>query len=86
DSSCGTAITQIMSGEEKVVTLDLRVQFLKPVTKGTLVSYGKVVHKSGRHVISECEVFDEEQALVARGSTIHAIIKGSIRNLENSGK
>ncbi|MFO8056175.1 MAG: PaaI family thioesterase, partial [bacterium] len=63
DSSCGTAITQIMSGEEKVVTLDLRVQFLKPVTKGTLVSYGKVVHKSGRHVISECEVFDEEQAL-----------------------
>ncbi len=77
DSSCGTAITQVVSGEERVVTLDLRVQFLRPVKQGKLTAYGKVVHKSRRHVIAECEVFDEDEALVARGSSIHAIIVNS---------
>ncbi len=74
DSSCGTAITQMITGEQKIVTLDLRVQFLKPISSGKLVAYGKVVHKTRRHVLAECEIYHEDKSLVARGNTIHAII------------
>ena len=74
DSSCGTAMVPILSEGQGAVTLDLRVQFLRPVREGTLTSLSRVVHQSRRFIISETEVFDKDNNLVARGNTIHALV------------
>jgi acyl-CoA thioesterase len=74
DSSCGTAIGPALGPDESVVTLDLKVQFLKGVKKGKLIAYGRVVHRSRRFVHTESEVFDDAGEMVARGATIHAVI------------
>lgn len=74
DSSCGTAIGPALEPDESVVTLDLKVQFLKGVKKGKLTAYGRVVHRSRRFVHTESEVFDDDGEMVARGATIHAVI------------
>ncbi len=71
DSSCGTAMAPVMRGEAAVVTLDLKVQLLRPVREGSLKAVSKVVHVGKRIVISECEVYNDEGKLAARGSSIH---------------
>jgi len=75
DSSCGTAIGPWLTPEESVVTLDLRVQFFKPVRQGVLIAHGRVVHRTQRYIITESEVFDQDHHLVARGSTIHTVVQ-----------
>lgn len=75
DSSCGTAVGPFLADNETVVTLDLRVQFLKPIREGTLTAHGRMVHRSGRFAITECDVYGRENELVARGSTIHTVIR-----------
>jgi len=74
DSSCGTAIGPALAPGENVVTLDLRVQFLKPVKDGVLTARGRIVHRGGRHVITESEVKNQDGELVARGGGIHILI------------
>jgi acyl-CoA thioesterase len=75
DSSCGTSIGPMLEQEETVVTLDLRVQFFKPVSSGLLTAQGRVLHNTNRHIITESEVRDREGDLVARGNTIHILVR-----------
>jgi len=82
DSSCGTAIGPWLLPEVGVVTLDLRVQFMRPVREGLLTAYGRVVHRTQRYIIAESEVFDQDHNLVARGSTIHTLISRPTSKLE----
>lgn len=74
DSSCGTAAIQALEKDEVIVTFDLRTQFLAPVKENRLIAYGRVVHRTTRHVIAETEVYNESGELKARGNSIHAII------------
>lgn len=74
DSSCGTAVIQSLEKEEVIVTFDLRTQFLEPVKENRLIAYGRVVHRTTRHIISETKVYNEAGDLKARGSAIHAVI------------
>ncbi len=75
DSSCGTAIGPFLEPDETVVTLDLRVQLFKPGREGKLTAHGRVVHCTKRHVMTECEVTDDDGDVVARGNTIHILIR-----------
>jgi uncharacterized protein (TIGR00369 family) len=72
DSSCGTATARVLGPDEAVVTLDLKVQFLKPIREGKFIARGRVVHRSRRFIHAESEIFDSENNLVARGTSIHA--------------
>ncbi|HUT53180.1 MAG TPA: PaaI family thioesterase [bacterium] len=74
DSSCGTAIAPVLAPDETVVTLDLKVQFLRPVREGRLTARGRVVHRSRRFVHTESEIFDADNNLSARGNAIHAVM------------
>lgn len=75
DSCCGTAIGPALGGDETAVTLDVRVQFFRPVREGTLTAKGRMVHRTQRYAIAEAEVHDQEGNLVARGSTIHSVVR-----------
>ena len=74
DSACGTAMIPVLNENESAVTLDLRVQFFAPIREGKLTARGRVVNRTRRYVVTEAEVFDQENNLVARGSTIHTLI------------
>lgn len=78
DSSCGTAVIQVLEKNEAVVTFDLRVQFLAPVKESQLTAYGRVVHRTTRHVIAETEVYNQSGELKARGSSIHSIVPNTL--------
>jgi uncharacterized protein (TIGR00369 family) len=62
----GYAFASTLEEEESFTTLELNVNYLKPVWNGELIATGEVV-KSGRTVgLVECDVRDAEGSLVAR--------------------
>jgi len=69
DAAMGIAYATELERGESFTTLELKINFMKPVWRGHLRAEGKVV-KRGRTVgLVECDVIDEKGSLVARASS-----------------
>src|SRR5258708_29724149 len=69
DAAMGTAYASTLQAGESFTTLELKINFLKPIWKAKLMAVGHVV-KGGRTIgLVECDVFDERQSLVAHASS-----------------
>jgi uncharacterized protein (TIGR00369 family) len=69
DAAMGIAYATELERGESFTTLELKINFMKPVWRGHLRAEGKVV-KRGRTVgLVECDVFDDKGSLVARASS-----------------
>ena len=69
DAAMGMAWASTLDEGETFTTLELKINFLKPVWAGKLVATGRVV-KAGRTVgLAECDVVDASGGLVARASS-----------------
>ena len=69
DLAMGAAYASRLTEGESFTTLELKINFLKPVWEAHLVATGRVV-RAGRSVgMVECAVNDETGALVARASS-----------------
>ena len=76
DAAMGMAYAASLDEGETFTTLELKINFLKPVWSGKLTATGHVV-KSGRTVgLVDCDVHDEKQALVARASSTCMTLRG----------
>lgn len=76
DAAMGLAYAAALGEDESFTTLELKINFLKPVWKGKLFAVGRVI-KQGRTVgLVECDVTDEQGALVARSSSTCLTLKG----------
>jgi len=69
DAAMGTAYAATLEDGETCTTVELKINFLRPVWRGRLRAEARVV-KGGRTLgLTECDVFDVEQRLVARASS-----------------
>jgi uncharacterized protein (TIGR00369 family) len=69
DLAMGSAYASLLADGESFTTVELKINFLKPVWSGTLLARGRVV-KAGRTLgMAECDVTDEQGSLVARASS-----------------
>ena len=76
DAAMGMAYAATLDANETFTTLELKINFLKPVRKGRLVATGRVV-KGGRTVgLVECDVLDDKEQLVARASSTCMTLRG----------
>ena len=76
DAAMGMAYASSLDEGETFTTLELKINFLKPVWSGKLRATGHVV-KSGRTVgLVDCDVHDEKQSLVARASSTCMTLRG----------
>lgn len=68
DAAMGTAYASLLQPGETFTTLELKINFLKPIWKAKLRAVGHVV-KQGRMIsLVECNILDEQDRLVARAS------------------
>jgi uncharacterized protein (TIGR00369 family) len=51
-----------------VLTVSYNVYLLRPVSEGTLIAKGRVVHRSRQLFLAEAQLFDDQSRQVARGS------------------
>ncbi len=76
DAAMGMAYASRLEAGESFTTLELKINFLKPVWRARLRAVGKVI-KMGRTVgLVECEIFDEKAALVAKVSSTCLTLRG----------
>jgi uncharacterized protein (TIGR00369 family) len=77
DAAMGMAYAATLDEGETFTTLELKMNFLKPVRSGRLVATGRVV-KAGHTVgLVECDVVDDKDRLVARASSTCMALRGA---------
>ena len=77
DAAMGMAYAASLNEGESFTTLELKINFLRPVWKGRLTATGRVV-KGGQTVgLVECDVHDAEDRLVARASSTRMTLRGA---------
>jgi uncharacterized protein (TIGR00369 family) len=86
DAAMGIAFASGLEEGESFTTLELKINFLKPVWDSLLLATGHVV-KAGHSVgLVECDVTDEGGALVARASSTCMILRGDGAERRNPGE
>ena len=76
DAAMGIAYSSNLGEGESFTTLELKINFLKPVWKARLLATGRVV-KQGRTVgLVECDITDEKGSLVARATSTCMTLRG----------
>ena len=76
DAAMGMAYAGTLEDGETFTTLELKINFLRPVWTGRLVATGRVV-KGGRTVgLVECDIVDDEKRLIARATSTCMTLRG----------
>jgi uncharacterized protein (TIGR00369 family) len=76
DAAMGMAYASTLAAGETFTTLELKINFLKPVWAARLLASGRVV-KAGQTIgLLECDITDEGNHLVARASSTCITLRG----------
>jgi uncharacterized protein (TIGR00369 family) len=76
DAAMGMSYASTLDEGETFTTLELKINFLKPVWTGRLTATGRMV-KGGRTVgLVECDIHDDKDRLVARASSTCMTLRG----------
>jgi uncharacterized protein (TIGR00369 family) len=76
DAAMGMAYASTLGDGESFTTIELKINFFRPVWRSLLRAEAKMV-KGGRQVgMVECDVTDEEGRLVARASSTCMTLRG----------
>jgi uncharacterized protein (TIGR00369 family) len=76
DTAMGVAFATMLAEGEALATLELKINYLKPLWKGKVLALGRVVKKGKVTGLVECDVLDENMQLVARASSTYMAISG----------
>jgi uncharacterized protein (TIGR00369 family) len=76
DLAMGVACYSTLEPEESFTTLELKINFLKPIWTGRLTARAQI-KKGGRNTaLLECEVRDDKDSLVAFATSTCMILRG----------
>jgi uncharacterized protein (TIGR00369 family) len=76
DAAMGMALASTLEDGESFTTLELKINFLKPVWTATLKAVGTVVKRGKTVGMGQCDVTDEKDQLVARATCTMMILRG----------
>ena len=76
DLAMGCALYTTLEEAESFTTLELKINFLKPIWKSRLTARGKIKKKGRATALLECEVQDEKGSLVAFVTSTCLVLRG----------
>jgi uncharacterized protein (TIGR00369 family) len=76
DGAMGMAFASTLADRESFTTLELKINYLKPVWRTHLVADARVVRRGREVGLAECDVTDGDGALVARASSTCMVLRG----------
>ena len=77
DAAMGTSLLTLQADDMANTTIELKINFLRPVVDGRLRAIGRVVEMKKSLLFAEADVVDEEGRLVARASSTCIAIERS---------
>ena len=75
DMAMGFSFLTTLNKDELFTTVDLRMNYLKPVTTGKLIASSKIIKRGKRLGYIECEIVNDKGDLVAKASSTCIINK-----------
>jgi uncharacterized protein (TIGR00369 family) len=76
DAAMGMAFGSTLGAGESVTTVELKINFLRPVWETRLRAEARVVSRGKNLGLVECDVKDEQGRLVARSSSTCYVLRG----------
>src|ERR1700687_5902562 len=76
DAAMGIAFATTLGPEESLTTVELKINFFRPVWEARLRAEGKVVRRGSLMGYMECEITDEQGRLVAKASSTCMALSG----------
>ena len=76
DAAMGMAYASTLGEGETFTTLELKINFLKPVWQARLHAMGRVVTHGRTIGLVECDILDAHEALVARATSTCMTLRG----------
>ena len=76
DAAMGMAFFSTLADGESFTTLELKINFLRPFWTGTLIARGWVVHRGRTVGMTECDVVDERDRLIAKATGTCMTLRG----------
>jgi uncharacterized protein (TIGR00369 family) len=76
DAAMGMAFHSTLAPGESFTTIELRINFFRPVWEARLRAEGKVVRRGNIVGYIECEITDEAGRLVAKSSSTCMVLRG----------
>jgi len=77
DAAMGIAFNSTLSPTESFTTVELKINFFRPVWKARLRAEGKVVRRGKTVGYIECEVSDENGRAIAKASSTCLVLRGT---------
>ena len=84
DAAMGVAYHNTLAEGETFTTIELKINFLRPVRKAKLRAEAKVVRAGKTVALLECDIVDERQRLVARASSTCMTLRGRLAEAASS--
>jgi uncharacterized protein (TIGR00369 family) len=76
DAAMGIAFASTLVAEESFTTVELKINFFRPVWQGMLRAEGTVVNRGRTVGYAECAITDEENRLVAKAACTCMVLRG----------
>jgi uncharacterized protein (TIGR00369 family) len=76
DAAMGMAFASTLAAEETFTTVELKINFFRPVWEANLKAEGRVVRRGSTIGYVECEVTDEGGQLIAKASSTCMALRG----------
>ena len=77
DAAMGVAYATLLDENETFTTIELKINYLKPVWKATLKAHAIVIKKGRSIGLIDCTIFDENESLVAKASSTCMTLQGN---------
>ena len=78
DAAMGVAYLSTLAEGETFTTIELKINFLRPVWNAKLRAEARVVHAGKVVGLIECDILDERRRLVARASSTCMTLRGRL--------
>ena len=76
DAAMGMAFATTLAPEESFTTVELKVNFFRPIWQAQLKAEGTVVQRGRTIGYVECDITDEENRLVAKAASTCMVLRG----------
>lgn len=76
DAAMGIAFATTLAPGESFTTVELKINFLRPVRKTLLRAAGRVVQRGRTIGYVECDITDESEKLVAKANSTCLVLRG----------
>lgn len=76
DTAMGFAFASTLAAGESFTTVELKINYLRPVREARLRAEGRVVQRGRTMGYAECDVIDENGKLIAKSSSTCLVLRG----------